>query len=343
MFKTRSLLTGSATTSVCTAQLVVFTAICCTLLFDKSVYAFVVSPTHDRPSSLPSNHPTSNLLPLYSSIPRLIVISNDDDDDGDQEPDEDEEEDPDEPDPYRDAASSEFGDDQDSSSSSMVLGGLSTTTVDWGGALGRLRERVQDVESGDSQNPSKVLFRLMSSQSPNQAIGSFVSRANPQVVQAMSRAVSSLLGGLSNPMSGVEMIVQASGEKVATLCFQLQMTGYMFRNAEYVLALKEIMDLDGAATLQDYQMAFDKLDEDGSGYIEASEVQSLLNDVYDGEVPAFEVENFIKFFDENGDGRVSWEEFKRGLGAAMAKRPSRNPSCAICWANTIMESLHWIA
>ena len=84
---------------------------------------------------------------------------------------------------------------------------------------------VEDIESGKSQDPSHVLFRLMSNQSPNQIIGQFVSSANPNVVQAMSGAVGSLLGGLSNPAMGVETIVKASGEKIGSLCFQLQMTG----------------------------------------------------------------------------------------------------------------------
>mmetsp|Transcript_25893 Transcript_25893/g.60968 ORF Transcript_25893/g.60968 Transcript_25893/m.60968 type:complete len:530 (-) Transcript_25893:119-1708(-) len=272
--------------------------------------------------------PTATTTIYFSSIPPIIFLDNSGDgeeEEGDDAEDDDEEE---ESDPYIDVASSEFLEEEtkDSSSSSMVhsslMGGgdLSTTTVDWGGALGRLRERVGDVESGDSQNPSKVLFRLMSSQSPNQAIGSFVSKANPQVVQAMSGAVGSLLGGLSNPQSGVEMVVKATGDKIGSLCFQLQMTGYMFRNAEYVMALKEIMDLSGSATLQDYKDAFDKLDKDDSGYIEAGEIQELLDNVYSGKVPTFEIETFINFFDQDNDGRVSWEEFKRGLGAVMVSR-----------------------
>ena len=99
------------------------------------------------------------------------------------------------------------------------------STIDWGGALSKLRERVDDVETGKSQDPSHVLFRQMSSPSPNQLIGQFVSSANPQVVQAMSGAVQSLLGGLSNPNMGIETVVKASGEKIGSLCFQLQMTG----------------------------------------------------------------------------------------------------------------------
>ena len=262
---------------------------------------------------------------LYSQV--FVVDSGDNDDDDDDYDDDEEDEDEDDRDPYLDAASSEFLDDpseRQSATSSIVPSdpGLSspTTGVDWGGALGRLRERVEDFESGDSKNPSKALFRLMSSESPNQAIGSFISRANPQVIEAMSSAVSSLLGGLANPQSGVQMIVKASGEKIGSLCFQLQMTGYMFRNAEYVMALKKIMDISSSATLDDYKEAFDRLDRDGSGYIEASEVRQLLDQVYKGETPSFEINAFVKFFDKDDDGRVSWEEFKLGLGTAMAQQ-----------------------
>lgn len=237
----------------------------------------------------------------------------------DEEEDDDEDEEIREEDPYQKVATSEFLDSGNG-------GGLVTTTgqvatgIDWGGALGKLRERVDDVESGKSQDPSHALFRLMSSQSPNQAIGSFVQSANPQVVQAMSGAVGSLLGGLSQPQSGLEMIVKASGEKIGSLCFQLQMTGYLFRNAEYLVALRDLLKLSGSATLKDYRDAFNRLDSDNSGYIEAHEVRELLQDVYDDKVPDFEIDAFLRFFDENDDGRVSWDEFERGLGAAMARQ-----------------------
>jgi hypothetical protein len=150
---------------------------------------------------------------------------------------EEEDEDDDEPevvDPYLQIAASEFQDKAAKAKAPPGVSSLTTspaasstprTTLDWGGALGKLRQRMEDVETGKSQNPSQVLFRLMSSQTPNQAIGSFVSSANPDVVQAMSGAVSALLGGLSNPAMGIETIVKASGEKLGSLCFQLQMTG----------------------------------------------------------------------------------------------------------------------
>lgn len=92
----------------------------------------------------------------------------------------------------------------------------------------------------------------------------------------------------------------------------------MFRNAEYVLALKDLMHLPGDANLEDYKEAFDRLDSDDSGYIETDEVKQLLDDVYEGKTPRYEVENFVQFFDQNKDGRISWKEFEQGLGAAMS-------------------------
>ena len=70
------------------------------------------------------------------------------------------------------------------------------------------------------------------------------------------------------------------------------MTGYMFRNAEYLLAIRDLMNIHGpgSSLIEGYKRAFDKLDLDGSGYIKSSEVEDLLTDVYgEGETPAFEV------------------------------------------------------
>eukprot|EP00586_Coscinodiscus_wailesii_P021861 CAMPEP_0172494916 /NCGR_PEP_ID=MMETSP1066-20121228/58614_1 /TAXON_ID=671091 /ORGANISM="Coscinodiscus wailesii, Strain CCMP2513" /LENGTH=152 /DNA_ID=CAMNT_0013266243 /DNA_START=437 /DNA_END=891 /DNA_ORIENTATION=- len=152
----------------------------------------------------------------------------------------------------------------------------------------------------------------MTKETPNQAISGFVSNADPELVAAMSGSVSALLGGLSSPMSGTEVIVKSSLEKLSTLCFQLMMTGYMFRNAEYVLALRGLMKLQKGASLEDYKKAFDRLDKDGSGFIEAGEVEELLKAVYDGVAPRFEIKAFLEFFDRNNDGRISWKEFEAG-------------------------------
>lgn len=260
-----------------------------------------------------SNSIENNNLSVSDST---LIYDNDDDDDDDDEEDAD---------PYAQSAPSEFretGDGNDTANPSSLAKGLArqsrelnTTPLDWGGALTTLRDRVSDIESGKSTNPSTVLFRTISRERPNEAIGRFVREANPEVVAAMTGAVSSLLGSLSNPSMGVETIVQASSEKLGNLCFQLQMTGYMFRNAEYVMALKKLMNIRGeGATLEEYRAAFQRLDTDGSGYLERDEIEALLADIYEGDPPAFEVNTFVQFFDSNNDGRVSWEEFEKGFG-----------------------------
>jgi Protein of unknown function (DUF760) len=167
----------------------------------------------------------------------IIVVADDEDDENGTgvlgeliEDDEEDEDTPPDDDPYLNVARSEFSSNVNATSTTatdLVLSSEISTAIDWGGALGKLRQRFDDIEQGKSGNPSQALFRLMSAQSPNQAIGSFVNSASPQVVQAMSGAVSSLLGGLSSPTSGVETIVKATGSKIGSLCFQLQMTGYV--------------------------------------------------------------------------------------------------------------------
>ena len=273
--------------------------------------------------------------PLHLSSPFLHLDSEDeehDNDDNDDEDDDDDDDDDDEivVDPYVEKAASEFRseDGSDAGDDTSSLAPLGSSSLDWGGAYGKLRERLDDVNSGKT-GPSNALFRLLSSESPNEAISKFVSEANPEVVGAMSGAVGSLLGGLSSPTTGVEVIVKANGEKLGNLCFQLQFTGYMFRNAEYVLALKEIMNLRGSATLEDYRDAFDSLDTDGSGYVETNEIEAVLSKVYDDNIPPFEVKAFLDFFDANQDGRISWEEFEKGLGAVYSKNAQKNKQRAL--------------
>jgi len=257
-----------------------------------------------------------------SNMPNIIFIIGDDGED--EEEDEDEEEESREL--YKDLASSEFS--SDSNRSAISEGGVISSDTDWGGALTKLRSRVSDIESGQSQKPSRALFRIMTSSSPNEAISKFVNEADPEILQAMSSAVSSLLGGLSNPAIGIETIVRAPKQQLGSLCFQLQMTGYMFRNAEYVVALKKLMNL-GPGTINDYRTAFNKLDTDGSGFIEASEIYELLADVYDGNPPKFEIEAFMRYFDKNKDGRICWNEFEKGLGLVKTHQTSSYPHPAL--------------
>jgi len=106
------------------------------------------------------------------------------------------------------------------------------------------------------------------------------------------------------------------------------MTGYLFRNAEYVLALKDILKINGSATMVDYKRTFDRLDADGSGYVEVAEIKDLFDQVYGGKAPQVEIIAFLQFFDQNDDGKISWEEFEKGMGAAVATQRQKSSSVA---------------
>jgi hypothetical protein len=63
----------------------------------------------------------------------------------------------------------------------------------------------------------------------------------------------------------------------------------------------------------DIRPLFLRLDTDGSGYIDLQETTNLLTEVM-GEAPSQRVvDRFMKFFDSNSDGMVSWDEFSAGL------------------------------
>ena len=105
-----------------------------------------------------------------------------------------------------------------------------------------------------------------------------------------------------------------TGDKLAALMLQLQMTGYLLRNAEYVMKIRQILQIK-SRSIDEYREAFDRLDLDGSGYIETAEVEQLLKAVYEGDVPAVEISAFTQLFDADGDGKISWDEFANTLGA----------------------------
>mmetsp|Transcript_38775 Transcript_38775/g.79243 ORF Transcript_38775/g.79243 Transcript_38775/m.79243 type:complete len:216 (-) Transcript_38775:158-805(-) len=189
---------------------------------------FVPSPSTWLRGAQPQDVFSSFHVSLAVGGPSFIDADSDEDEDENDDDDDDVE-----PDVYMEKAASEFlesggsGSTSSSGGSSMSSSGLApmgATSLDWGGAYGTLRDRVDDIESGRT-GPSNALFRLLSTDTPNEAIGKFINEANPEVVGAMSGAVSSLLGGLSNPSSGIEIVVKATGEKLGNLCFQLQMTG----------------------------------------------------------------------------------------------------------------------
>lgn len=159
-----------------------------------------------------------------------------------------------------------------------------------------------------------MLFELATEKAPAEVMREFFTTASPQVTEAMQDAVMSLLGSL--PPLQFDASVTTTGDRLAALMLQLQMTGYMLRNAEYVFTLRRILDIK-SRSIDEYRAAFERIDTDGSGYIEPPEVVKLLEDVYDGEAPGYETSTFLSFFDVDNDGKISWDEFAEALGASQ--------------------------
>jgi hypothetical protein len=80
---------------------------------------------------------------------------------------------------------------------------------------------------------------VVSKLSPNELISRFTTTAHPRVQSAVRQTVLGLIGGL--PKMAFDTTTVMSGQRLASLMFQLQMTGYLFKNADYRLSLSETL------------------------------------------------------------------------------------------------------
>lgn len=98
-----------------------------------------------------------------------------------------------------------------------------------------------DVASSSQSSLARVkqnpYLSVVSRLSPSDLIARFTATASPRVQDAVRTTILGLIGGL--PQMAFETKTIATGERLASLMFQLQMTGYMFKNAEYRLSLSQ--------------------------------------------------------------------------------------------------------
>ena len=85
-------------------------------------------------------------------------------------------------------------------------------------------------------------LNVVSKLSPSDLISKFTSTAHPRVQDAVRSTILGLIGTL--PQLAFETTTITTGERLASLMFQLQMTGYMFKNAEYRLSLSQSLGID---------------------------------------------------------------------------------------------------
>jgi len=64
---------------------------------------------------------------------------------------------------------------------------------------------------------------------------------------------------------------------------------------------------------EQYREAFDRIDTNQSGFIEGTEVREFLKAALNREPAKNHVDIFVKYFDSNEDGKISWDEFEDGF------------------------------
>lgn len=112
------------------------------------------------------------------------------------------------------------------------------------GPLSNNTNTQNDVIDTTATSPSSLstyktnpYLSVVSRLTPSDLISRFTASASPRVQDAVRTTVLNLIGGL--PQMAFETKTVATGERLASLMFQLQMTGYMFKNAEYRLSLSQ--------------------------------------------------------------------------------------------------------
>jgi len=109
-----------------------------------------------------------------------------------------------------------------------------------------------DVEAGALAMPINRYVESIQNISAPELIKGFAETAPDDVQQAVRSTVVSLLGNL--PPHLYDVNVMSTGQNVASLMYSMQMTGYMFRNAEY---RKSLLDTLAAAEGGDNDSAED--------------------------------------------------------------------------------------
>lgn len=85
-----------------------------------------------------------------------------------------------------------------------------------------------------AQNP---YLKVVSELTPSEQIAKFMETANPRVQDAVRTTILGLIGSL--PKMAFDTTTIITGQRLASLMFQLQMTGYMIKNADYRLSMSQ--------------------------------------------------------------------------------------------------------
>lgn len=97
-------------------------------------------------------------------------------------------------------------------------------------------------------------LKVVSSLTPNELISKFMKEEPVRVQNAVRGTILSLIGSL--PKMAFDTTTVTTGARLASLMFQLQMTGYMFKNAEYRLSVAQSLGLSPLAPMSPETTAY---------------------------------------------------------------------------------------
>ena len=103
---------------------------------------------------------------------------------------------------------------------------------------------------------------------PSDIISKFTKTAHPRVQNAVRATILGLIGNL--PKMAFETKTVTTGQRLASLMFQLQMTGYMFKNAEYRLSLSQSLGMNSNPALgqsSSFRLTGSEGDDGDEGYV----------------------------------------------------------------------------
>ena len=115
-----------------------------------------------------------------------------------------------------------------------------------------------DEEGGALGPPINRFVEAIQNMTAPDLIRGFAETAPAEVQAAVRQTVVSLLGNL--PPNVYDVNVASTGQNIASLMYSMQMTGYMFRNAEYRRSL--LNTLESTSPLLDTSVSDDDDDDD---------------------------------------------------------------------------------
>ena len=103
-----------------------------------------------------------------------------------------------------------------------------------------------DKEAAALAKPANTFYKAIKAIPVQDLVSEFADSAPPDVQQAVRFTIAKLLGNMPSEVAAITRVT--SDRNIASLMFSMQMTGYMFRSAEYRRSLMESLGAAGESS-----------------------------------------------------------------------------------------------